>query len=651
MRLVLETLCYDNFVKHLPEKVIRPTKNAKRTRFVFFLSLLTVLTFYLLRFSSPVAAQQEFKTEYQTTYHVLPTGDAEVTQKISLTNNFSSIYATSYGLSLEGKKPQNVEASQDGEIIPTETEEKDQETQITVTFPDAVVGKGKSRTFRITYNVPQLAAQNGQVWELSVPRIATQENFDSYNLTLITPKKFGRVAYISPQPQTQEETATERFFTFTKDEIAKAGIVAAFGDFQVFSFQVTFHLQNPLTDRSGKTDIALIPDTAFQKVYYETLLPKPQRIYLDKDGNWLATYFLKPSQKLDIQSSGQVQIFSNPQTHYLQPPPGKVDNLSSAPYWETTDPTIQNLSKDLKTPQEIYDYVVQNLSYNYDRVGENAQRLGAKGALSSPKDAICMEFTDLFVTLARASGIPAREINGYAYTENTKLQPLSLVADVLHAWPEYWDKKLGIWKPIDPTWGNTTGGVDFFNKFDLSHITFAIHGESSQEPPAAGTYKLNGSQERDILVTFGQLPSIRESTPKIEIIPQRSLLPFIKSKVKVKLTNEGPVAFYNKDVQITGTGANIKNHTGKNIEFLAPFAEEEFVLTYSLPLFLNPQGSKITVQVGEFHTTYLIPQSRIQLLQVILILGFLLLIIIVGWGIAKLKKHGLKGFIKAGKRS
>ena len=56
-----------------------------------------------------------------------------------------------------------------------------------------------------------------------------------------------------------------------------------------------------------------------------------------------------------------------------------------------------------------------------------------------------MEFTDLFVAIARAAGIPARESVGYAYTTNSRLRPLSLVTDVLHAWPEYYDADKKIW--------------------------------------------------------------------------------------------------------------------------------------------------------------------------------------------------------------
>jgi transglutaminase-like putative cysteine protease len=52
---------------------------------------------------------------------------------------------------------------------------------------------------------------------------------------------------------------------------------------------------------------------------------------------------------------------------------------------------------------------------------------------------VCLEFTDLFIAIARAAGIPAREIDGFGYTQNAINRPISIDEDILHAWPEYYD--------------------------------------------------------------------------------------------------------------------------------------------------------------------------------------------------------------------
>src|SRR3989344_2583826 len=115
-----------------------------------------------------------------------------------------------------------------------------------------------------------------------------------------------------------------------------------------------------------------------------------------------------------------------------------------------------------------------------------------------------MEFTVLFIALARAAGIPAREVNGFAYTQNEKERPLSLVKDVLHAWPEYYDSDIQTWVMVDPTWGNTTGGVDYFYTLDFDHFAFVIKGVNSSYPIPAGGYKISQDlQTKDININFG----------------------------------------------------------------------------------------------------------------------------------------------------
>ncbi|MBI2268375.1 MAG: hypothetical protein HYU80_02895 [Candidatus Blackburnbacteria bacterium] len=587
-----------------------------------------------------VSAQQEFKTEYQTVYTVLENGDAQVSQDITLTNNFSTIYATSYTLSLESKKPEKIEAYSGKRIFETNTEEIDQITKITISFPDSLVGRGKSRTFTVKYTIPALASQNGQVWELAVPRLASPELLDSYNLTLRVPGKFGKLAYVSPNAKEEGLADGFRTFFFEKDSLSRAGVVAAFGDFQVFSFQINYHLQNPFKDRLGKTSIVLVPDTAFQKVYYETLDPKPESIELDEDGNWVATYYIEAEEKITVNARGSVQIFATPQEHYMNvDPKSKPYYLSEGNYWEVNDPEIVKIAKDFRSTREIYDFVVNTLTYDYERVREGVERLGAKRALNSAQNAVCMEFTDLFVALTRAKGIPAREVNGYAYTENPRVQPLSLVADVLHAWPEYWDEDVQIWRPVDPTWGNTTGGVDFFDKFDLSHITFAIHGKNSESPAAAGSYKAPGIPQKDVIVEFGQLPQKRTSTPQIQASSPDVSFPFFPSYLTVKVSNSGPVALYHQKVNISGTIRDLKPVEMSNsseVEFLAPFTSQILTFSYRASFFAFGKQNQVNAQVGDVAIVYVLPESKNQILGLVLIFGSLCLLALMGAGVVKL---------------
>jgi transglutaminase-like putative cysteine protease len=91
---------------------------------------------------------------------------------------------------------------------------------------------------------------------------------------------------------------------------------------------------------------------------------------------------------------------------------------------------------------------------------------------------------------------------GYGYTTNPTLRPLSLVVDVLHAWPEYFDSDKKLWVPVDPTWGRTTRGTNYFDQPDFNHIVFAIHSTSNEEPLPPGFYRRPGQAGKDVVVDF-----------------------------------------------------------------------------------------------------------------------------------------------------
>lgn len=587
------------------------------TSFLVFCLLFSVLV-------SPSLASGEFTINFDTKYKVQENGSTEVTQDISIINNVSEIYATDYTLVVEGDKPEEIRAFQDGKTLSIASFEETSKTRIKVEFSDAVVGKGNSRTFSIVYKLDSVAMQNGQVWDISVPKLLSPENIENMSLTLEIPSSFGNPAYISPSPREERLVGESLQYIFYKEDLEKAGIAASFGEFQVFSFNLKYHLKNPLK-KMAITEVALPPDTAFQRVYYEKVEPGPQSINLDEDGNWLATYLLEPEQKLDISVSGAAQLFAKPQKNYAhESPVGKGFYLTETKYWQVNDPEIVELAKSFEGPRAIYDFVVNNLAYNYARVKEGVQRLGAKQALASPDLAICMEYTDLFISLARAKGIPAREVNGFAYTESPEIQPLSLVADVLHAWPEYWDEKLELWRPVDPTWENTTGGIDYFGNFDLSHITFAIHGKDDSYPLPAGSYKLVSEPQKDVEVKFGELPQNRNAKIEFSFASPRLVLPFTSNPIRLTVKNSGTTAAYDIPVTIQSQGVRA-NASQEKIEFLPPFGKREILLSFKLPVKPDKNDKKIFVSAADSSSVYNISGPRTFLLQVTALFSLLLL--------------------------
>ncbi|MBI3577025.1 hypothetical protein HY086_03245 [Candidatus Gottesmanbacteria bacterium] len=506
--------------------------------------VILLLCYFVTLFASPVFAASAFDADYDVDYSVAPSGVTIVTQKVTLTNKETNLYPKQYSVAIDSSKIRNVIARDTAGLITPAIVQKDGKTTIGLTFNDQIVGLGRQTSFTLRYENLEIASKNGSIWEIYVPGVADDEALQSYTVSLAVPSTFGPLAYRTPAPADGRH--------WNKTQMIHGGIAAAYGNSQTFAVQLGYFLSNPRVT-PVKEEIALPPDTAYQKVLVQSLNPKPVTVRRDDDGNWLATYELSGGQKVHVLAKLLVSLT-------LGPRPGWKDAIIAEnftkplQYWESGDPTITQLAKQFTTPQAIYQHVVNTLSYNYDRVNQNPVRRGAAAALTTPKEAICMEFTDLFIALARAAGIPAREIVGFAYTTNTRLRPLSLVADVLHSWPEYYDKEKEVWVPVDPTWGNTTGGVDYFNKLDFNHIAFAIHGLSSTYPYPAGAYREENKQGKDVDVTFAEAPP-QEINGKLTTtiqFPATATAGRVASG-KVVVTNDSGVAVESADITIAAT--------------------------------------------------------------------------------------------------
>ena len=93
------------------------------------------------------------------------------------------------------------------------------------------------------------------------------------------------------------------------------------------------------------------------------------------------------------------------------------------------------------------------------------------GGTSGPADALlkrrtgdCSEFSKVYVMLARALGIPAREVTGIVLAET---EPLTFG---YHAWAQVFLPDVG-WTDVDPTWGHFP--------VDATHIALGVREDLS----------------------------------------------------------------------------------------------------------------------------------------------------------------------------
>lgn len=554
-------------------------------------------------------ASEQFNVSHLVKYTFDETGESQITQQISLTNKLTGVYASQYTLHVKGENVKNITANDKNGLLEVSTASAQlNTTDITVKFPNPVVGKGNTLTFSVSYT-GNPAIKSGQVWDVILGRLSDPNQADSYELRLEVPKTFGNPAYMSPPATSIINEESTHIYSFSKDQVVESGVVAGFGNFQTLNFSLSYHLENA-SKNTKHEQIALPPDTYVQRMFYESIEPRPDNVTVDEDGNWIASYVLNPGKSQLVTARGQVHLLGKPvsPSRFKYSPISLERYVSPTEYWPSTDPLITSLAKQYPTPRDIFSYVSSNLSYDYQRATTSPVRKGALNALASPRNSICTEYTDVFIALARANKIPSREIQGYALGNDPKLQPLGFVNDVLHAWPEYWDKTDEVWRQVDPTWSSTTGGANYFDSLDLSHFAFVIHGSDPRKPLPAGLYK-SVSNSKDVTVQVGEYKDFVSGPPRTSWKYPLIFIPFINLPAKLEIKNTNHSAIYDVSVKLNQSDINTKLTTTV-IRTIPPMGSVEIPFTVSSGIFPLVTDKKITVAVGGHLVTYNIPEYK-----------------------------------------
>lgn len=567
----------------------------KRALFIFLIIIL-----FFLKFSSKALAQSNFSTDYNVTYSVGNNANTHVILGGVLKNLTDKYYASSYNIQVGFTDIKNLSASDlEGSINPKITKNEKGST-ITLTFNQNVVGLNKKLNFNISFDTSQVVQNFNNIWDINIPGISAENDFSSFNVNVNYPVFLGKPTYIKPILSSDSIQKSIGSLFFTKNDLGGSGISIAFGNFQIYDFNLKYNLENknlfPIS-----TEIALPPNTNYQDISLEKIDPKPINVRIDKDGNWLAKYILPSTKKLEIFVNGKAKVYLNPKTEDLDQVSAK-NYLKNQQYWDSDNEKIKTLAKNLKTPYAIYQYVVKTLKYDFERVKTNSPRLGSIKGLDNPNSAVCLEFTDLFIALSRAAGIPAREINGFAYTTNTNERPLSFVKDILHAWPEYYDFDKKAWIMVDPTWGNTTGGVDYFNVLDFNHIAFVIKGLSSNYPVPAGGYKLSSNQNtKDVDVFIGTVFQNDNSKLNAEIIFPDTLLSGLPINGEIKILNPGKTLISKQEIQVS---TKILDPVKQSVlsKDIPPYGYQILILSFDKTSILTNSKDTIKITVNNNNT-------------------------------------------------
>lgn len=558
---------------------------------------------------------QDFKNTIESTYTVAQDGVTKVSHHIKIINNTPTLYLKQYALKTSYFGLTNIIIKdKNGKEIPANKASNETGTSIGITFEDQLVGQGKTRDFYIEYENHDLAIVAGKILEIHIPNLGDTESFVTNKTTLITPTYFSIPQRVSPQPISVDFKSDGVVSTFNRPNGEE--ISAIYGREQVYKMTLRYSLENP-TNSPALTQISLPPDTAFQKMHYHALDPLPNEIKKDIDGNWIANYKIPANTASVVHLTAEALVTLEPNPKIPITLPSK-DHIKSQKFWESDSSFIIDKAQAYKTPNEIYDFVISSLNYSREELTlQNISRLGAVKAFDAPNSAVCQEFTDAFIAIARANKIPARRLIGYAYTENSVLRPLSFAGDILHSWPEYYNYETNSWTQIDPTWGDTTGGIDYFKQFDLNHIVFSINGVSSTLPFPAGTYKIKSEDTKDVEVSIGDIfPHI---SPQIStrMTQKKFLLIPIPGMYKMQVINDTGQAWYDIETNLTSLNSDvdITFNQNKKIDALLPFQTIDLDVAFFTKNTYVPKDALINVNYLDLKTNTLLYESSTQTIK------------------------------------
>jgi len=109
---------------------------------------------------------------------------------------------------------------------------------------------------------------------------------------------------------------------------------------------------------------------------------------------------------------------------------------------------IRNETRPLKIAEILYNYIVRNMYYDYDRAENREYEFMSASEILEKGSGVCSDYSILYTAMLRCAGIPARLAAGIPV--HTILYETDKEIDVGHAWVEIKIPGYG-WVPVDIT--------------------------------------------------------------------------------------------------------------------------------------------------------------------------------------------------------
>jgi len=500
----------------------------KRTFYKILTRIISFTLFFLLllNISPTVLAKDEFKKSLDRTITLQEDGWVQITEKHSLSWTGKSTYFPmeknfDYFYIYPPYADQKVIENENVRDIVVTTGKGSSATFVKTQSSNGLELKvgyysdlslGSQLTFTLTYKSNLQVKKAGGVYEIAhsslssdfKSRQASQSgNYDEVydvNYKFIVPVQLGEIGSVIPEPKSMISENNAQILSFSADQIIDKSIRIVVGKKRYIKFSLMADISQTTASIheffqqfvNNEVEIALPNDVANigQKVYYESISPKPIAYRLDDNGNLIAKIPVNASESTKLEISGYASIekqnfdptaFQNAILGQISE--GYVKYQGQAlPEWPTDEEKIVEIANKQKAANNSFSgtlrnsltFVTDTLTYKNIVDANSLIRQGALGALNS-KTGVCMEYSDLLLTIVRAQGIPARTVYGDGVGSFVDQS----INGIGHQWVEVWNSATG-WIPVDPTWSDQ--GEQIIGP-DLDHFIWYKASDSPNDPP------------------------------------------------------------------------------------------------------------------------------------------------------------------------
>lgn len=540
---------------------------------------------------SRVKIARAITADLKTTITVSETSTALVTHTITLTNTDPTEVATHFGFRIGSGPIEKAQVSVEKTIVDANILTTTEGTTIGIDLPQLTLGQDNKQHIVISYIDPAAVWRTGNTHRIQIPGITSSE-YASREVEITVPSSFGQPT--KSWPETSQHIQTDSTQTSIFTQVGAEPISQQYGDSQAYTLSFSAPLTNP-SQNAGLLQLALPPDTQYQKSTYNKLEPKPTSVTKDPDGNWIASFRVEAQSTTTVQGELTIELTTTPHTEL--PTTFHKNLTNSTPHW-----TTQNASWDtFKANHTILETYQQLLAAN--ALDATSITRNAEDTFHQNKPFSCAELADAVVTIARKNGVAARLVTGVTSVLHSESYPNCITSNqTLHSWVEIFDQSNKTWLPIDPVWEVSSGGVSFFNRPDLAHITLVTNGYSSDLPSALGS--------QTTPATFTLTPTATQQaqpqTSQLEV----SFHPYVLWGIPLpgvyhlRVKNTGSQALYAVPISISTQPTISHFQSVTTLPSILPYETHEVTTVITTNTLLGAQVSEVQLALGSHASTH-----------------------------------------------